>query len=585
MSATQTPEASESKFIRRLAVLSSACVSVVLVGGCVSEPPPFQPRDLQSSERIHSREVETREKRPLPTTLESPFLDIRPDAPNPTSQISKATTGPSMENERILRLPLQEVIHRAVANSLDIRVAGYTPAIDETRVTEAEARFDPVFYNNVQFQRTDRDGGLFSSGNAKSVQNQVGVKQVMPSGGQVQLQQSTNWTDPNPTNTNSIVGSSRTNRHPFWENELSLQLTQPLLRDFGNEINRARITINRNNQRVSLLEFRKQVEQTISDIETTYWDLVTAERQVLINTRLLDETIDMGDVLWKRRGQDVTTVQLSQANASIESRRATLIRAKARVLDLSEALKRLMNDPEMPVASNIVVLPANAPSKTPIAFDLADQINTAMENRFELGEQQLKIDNADIARKVAKNNLLPQLNLVGTYAVQGLDNDFSTSAKEESWTRNLNWSVGFQLEIPLGNREARAIYQRSLLQRLQAIDQYALLVSQISSDVTKALREVSTTWDEMAATTQATFAQQDALRAIERRQEGGEALTPTFVQLKLDTQERLAQAALSEAEAISNYNKAIKDLERAKGTLLRYDNVVMEEDRLPPGPH
>jgi outer membrane protein TolC len=561
-------------------------MSVALAGGCVSEPPPFQPRELQSSERIHSREVETREKRPLPTTLESPFLNIAPDAPDPTSQINKATTGPSMENSRVLRLPLQEVIHRAVANSLDVKVAGYTPAIDETRVTEAEARFDPVFYNNVQFQRTDRDGGLFSSGNSKTVQNQVGVKQVMPSGGQVQLQQSTNWTDPNPTDvSNGFGGTTRTNRHPFWENELSLQVTQPLLRDFGNEINRARITINRNTQRVSLLEFRKQVEQTISDIETTYWDLVTAEQQVRINEQLLNETIEMGTVLWKRRGQDVTTVQLSQANASIESRRATLIRAKARVLDLSEALKRLMNDPEMPVASNIVVLPANAPSKTPIAFDLADQINTALENRFELGEQQLKIDNADIARKVAKNNLLPQLNLVGSYAIQGLDNDLSTSAKEESWTRNLNWSVGFQLEIPLGNREARAIYQRSLLQRLQAIDQYALLVSQVSADVTKALREVSTTWDEMAATAQATFAQRDALRAIERRQEGGEALTPTFVQLKLDTQERLAQAAVTEAEAISNYNKAIKDLERAKGTLLRYDNVVMEETQLPPGPH
>ncbi len=338
MSATQPSRASESKALQRLAILSSACVSVALAGGCVSEPPPFQPRELQSSERIHSREVETREKRPLPTTLESPFLNIAPDAPDPTSQINKATTGPSMETSRILRLPLQEVIHRAVANSLDIKVAGYTPAIDETRVTEAEARFDPVFYNNVQFQRTDRDGGLFSSGNSKTVQNQVGVKQVMPSGGQVQLQQSTNWTDPNPTDvSNGFGGTTRANRHPFWENELSLQVTQPLLRDYGNEINRARITINRNNQRVSLLEFRKQVEQTISDIETTYWDLVTAEQQVRINEQLLNETIEMGTVLWKRRGQDVTTVQLSQANASIESRRATLIRAKARVLDLSEA--------------------------------------------------------------------------------------------------------------------------------------------------------------------------------------------------------------------------------------------------------
>jgi len=76
------------------------------------------------------------------------------------------------------------------------------------------------------------------------------------------------------------------------------------------------------------------------------------------------------------------------------------------------------------------------------------------------------------------------------------------------------------------------------------------------------------------------FAQQDALRAIQQREDNQEPLTPTFVQLKLDTQDRVASAQSNEAEAVSNYNIAIARLEQAKGTLLRYNNVVMAEEQL-----
>ena len=71
---------------------------------------------------------------------------------------------------------------------------------------------------------------------------------------------------------------------------------------------------------------------------------------------LLDRTIDTAEILFKRRQQDVTRVQISQANASVEQRRATLIRARARVRDLSDRLKQLMNDPSIPVSSATLIL-------------------------------------------------------------------------------------------------------------------------------------------------------------------------------------------------------------------------------------
>ena len=75
---------------------------------------------------------------------------------------------------------------------------------------------------------------------------------------------------------------SQVNPNPFWENQIVLQLTQPLLQNFGNEINRARILISKNNQKVSLLDFKKQIEETTRDTEQAYWQLVQAERDLRV---------------------------------------------------------------------------------------------------------------------------------------------------------------------------------------------------------------------------------------------------------------------------------------------------------------
>src|SRR3954467_4952111 len=137
----------------KVAALSLAVTGVIagIVGCNVGEPAPFDPRTLGEGERLSSRDTRTYPMHPLPTTLQSPYLE---EAPKPTTA---PTTGPSLGTEPQVRMTLQEIMHRAVANSNDIKVAAYQPAIDQTRVLEAEARFDPTFFWNTQVQRIDRE--------------------------------------------------------------------------------------------------------------------------------------------------------------------------------------------------------------------------------------------------------------------------------------------------------------------------------------------------------------------------------------------------------------------------------------------
>src|SRR5688572_26722856 len=312
--------------------------AVLMSAGCnwyKQEPIPFDPRGLQQPQRISAEGQVSEPKRPLPTTLESPFVQHgatgtgnRDRAQATTRPTPPPTTGPALEADAVVRMPLQEIMQRAVANNLDVKVAGFGPAIESTRVVEAEARYDPTFFVNSQFQRNERQQAtqFESQDNADIYTVQTGLRQNLPSGGQAELRYEATKTEIE----SGGVFAGQFDPNPFYTSDLVLQVTQPILRDFGNQINRARILISRNNQRISLLDFRQQLEETAAEIETTYWQLVQAERDVRINERLLDETLRTAEVLWRRRGQDVTRVQLSQANASVEERRALLIGNKAR---------------------------------------------------------------------------------------------------------------------------------------------------------------------------------------------------------------------------------------------------------------
>jgi outer membrane protein TolC len=367
--------------------------------------------------------------------------------------------------------------------------------------------------------------------------------------------------------------------NPFFQNNLALQLTQPLLRDFGADANEAKIFISRNDARVSLLEFRKTLEDNVAKVEEAYWQLVEAQRNVEVEENLLKENEASYQLQFSRLKQHlITSLEVSQVQTRLDARRATLLRAKADARNISDLLKQLMNDPNLPVSSPVLLVPADDPVESPMRFSMRDQINSAVENRFELGEELLKIDTATITYNLARNNTLPKLDFSGSATPNAVSTDYSRTSSAQAKFSHFEYSLGLDLEIPLGNREALAILRRTALQREQAIEQYKSLIDQVSLDVRQNAREVETDYLLIMANQQSRMAAQRALAdVVERQEKGTEALTPEFVELRLDLVDRLGQQQESENQAVANYNIALERLERAKGTLLKYNHIVMQE--------
>jgi outer membrane protein len=595
-------------------------LATVVCGCNTTEPPPFRPKALQAEERARASETPPAELSPMPTTFVSPLdrdyvptsrpstyedrigLPPASNAPHNLGRLptTAPTTGTASEiaapatmsleaqpttRPGSIRLSLKEIIQRTVAYNLDVKVASFDPAVEQTRVIEAQGRFDPTFFSNLQYQDSKiltpsqglQQSDPFEPTVSRVTSGQAGLRQNLPSGGQAELRTGSQYINRN-------IDPSFNITDPYWLNDVTLQITQPLLRDFGYGVNQARIVIAKNTQRVSLLDLRKAVEDNLELAERTYWQLVQAERELAIADRLYYETNDTVELLRKRFGQDVSRVQVSQAFASAQSRKAALLRARQQVENLSDQLKRVMNDPDLPVSSGTTILPGTDPVEEPISFTLDDQVKTALDNRLELGQQMLRIDSASVATDVAKNNLMPSLNLQATGGLQGIGADMGDSYHSLSNDDQYNtWSLGFQFEIPIGNRVARSIWHRALLQRQQALESYRSLVEQVTLDVKQNMRDVEVSYQEITERRNSRFAAADNLSALQQREDAQEPLTPDFINLKLDAQSRLADAAREEATAISAYNIAIARLEKAKGTILRYNNVQLQQEPRPFG--
>jgi outer membrane protein TolC len=201
-------------------------------------------------------------------------------------------------------------------------------------------------------------------------------------------------------------------------------------------------------------------------------------------------------------------------------------------------------------------------------------VTTALRHRPELRQALLEIDDASIRQRVADNQRLPDLTLNAQMQYRGLDGKLDEAYDELSEADFIDYLVGAQFEQPIGNRAAEAQFRQARLARQQAVLGYKRAVQEVVLEVKTALRDVETSFELIAVTRAARRAAAENLRALLEREEKGEALTPEFLlDLKLNTQQRLADAEIRELQAIVDYNISISRLYQATGTLLERNQI------------
>jgi len=164
--------------------------------------------------------------------------------------------------------------------------------------------------------------------------------------------------------------------------------TQPLLREFGYEVNWARIHgARQRSARPSLLDYRKALEDNTEELEKDYWQLYEAQPSCKSARKCCCTLASWRTCLWNQFtfGGKATILSSRRRHVGQRSRSGRCSVARARVADISDDIKRRMSDPESRSPGPLEIRPADVPIDMPIKFDDQDQIETAFANVLNWG--------------------------------------------------------------------------------------------------------------------------------------------------------------------------------------------------------
>ncbi|MCX6633634.1 MAG: TolC family protein [Acidobacteria bacterium] len=558
----------------------------------------------------------------------------------PPAEFSNSARVDALMRAGRLYLSLQDAIALALENNLDIELQRYGPRIAQTDLERAEAggalrgastatqtasestsasvtqgtsagtsipSLDPTLVGQLNWShRSLPQTNSFSTGTSYLVSNSrlsnFGIQKGFLTGTILNFGWNNNWLDQN---------SARADFNPSTAASFNMTITQRLLQGFGLAVNSRNIRIAKNNQQVSDLVFEQQVIATVSSVIGIYWDLVSlndevkVRRQTLaLSQKLLDDNkqrVDLGSL---------AAFEIARTEAEVARAEQDLTISETALLQQETILKNALTRSgvasySLATARIIPTDPLRVPGSGPVE-PIQDLVAKALANRPELGQLGLQIQNTKLGIKGTKSALLPSLDLVANVQNNALAGQINSlpippvqgsslapqprspnsvdpfflggygTALSQLFSRNFpDYAIGVQLTIPLRNRAAQADMVRDQLSLRQQEIRRKQLENQVQVDVQNALTAVQQARARHQAAMKSRVYQEQTYEGEQGKYELG-ASTSYFV---IQAQRDLAAARSAEIVALSAYNKARTELDKATGQTISASNIVIEEAR------
>jgi outer membrane protein TolC len=460
-------------------------------------------------------------------------------------------------------LSLTDCFTEALKHNLDVQVQRYEPQISLYDLRAAFASYyDPTLSFSGQHDH-NRSGGLFLTNTIPVSDDNyftTGLGGSLPSGLSYDL-----------------FGNAKDTTVSGAENsggQIGVSATQPLLKNFWIDNSRLAISVAKNRLQFSEQGLRQQIITTMTTVENAYYELIYARENVKVqrDALVLAQTQLDQD---KKRVQIGSVAErdgtLEQDEAQVAQSRANLIAAESTLGTDQRVLKNQITDEYSKwfEADLQPTLTLEAPLQL---FDLQDSWSKGMTQRPDLLQARLNVEQQGIQLKFFRNQLFPQLDLVGTIGYNGAGRGFSDTFDQYGTANRPFYSYGAQFSIPLSNAKARnnlnsgQAAEKQLLLKLKQFEQNIMV------DIDNAVGVARSDYETVDASRQARIYAEAALNAEQKKYDVGKSTTFTVLQL----QNKLTLARSQEIRDLANYNQALADLAKAEGSTLQRHHLDLE---------
>jgi outer membrane protein TolC len=491
-------------------------------------------------------------------------------------------------------LSLADCIRKALESNVDLAIEALNPEMDSASVAEAREKYLPEFGLSSNYLDQDIPSSWGLEGptiKTRMDYYQFGVTQRTPLGTELDLGLSTRKTD--TSRAYPIV-------NPAYYSEFRLNLTQPLLRDFGLRANRYQSTKARRQLDVSEAALKTTLLQTVYSVEEAYWNLYYARESL----RVLEMSLAQSRETLKRNEEAArigtkSAVEVLSAETEVAGYEDRVLTARLQAEKTENRLKSLLN---MPVAGSeasaaagvtavaeqdlVSIVPSDKPEAGKRAVTFEDALATAVAERPELLRTDAMIANAATDVGYYKNQLLPRLDLnlslwspgqsgvkyvyLDDNPLTGIVIDTIIGSRGESFKDMFKMSYSniqltATLSLPLSNFVSRAGLARARLAQDQARLQLEKERRTIEVEVTEAVKDLEASATKIATSARYRGLMEKRVQAETQRYDLGLVGSEWL----FTYQRNLAQAKADEIRAVIDYKIALAALDRAMGTTLR----------------
>ncbi len=485
------------------------------------------------------------------------------------------TPGVADTKEERLLISISDSIRIALMNNLELLLEKQNPMSANNDIISEKAKFDPTLSleaknrKNIRPSASEIEAGLGAVEIAEIDQNDtdfnIGIKQGLLTGGNYELK----------FNNNRFKTSAAFQiLDPSYNSDLSLTVSQPLLKGFGIETTKTEIRIATNNLVQSKYTLEAKVMDMVLDVYKTYWDLVFNIGNLKIQQQLFGSANDLLNM--NRMKVEIGTlapIEILVAEAGVASREENVVLAEKKVKDAEDQLKRLMNPPDRTLIDNYSIVPLQQPSLERKMFMIDEVLSAAYEERPDIKKEKIDMENKKISFDQAKNQVLPSLDLKGSAGINGLGSDYPNNIEGLKSGDFYTWEAGLILSIPIGNRSAKANLSKQGIEIEKARISLKNLEQKITVEVKEATRKVETDIKRMESTKKARILAERKLQAEQERLNVGLSNSRELLRFQDD----LADARSKELAAIIDYNKSLAEIERTKGTILKSNQISLQD--------
>jgi outer membrane protein len=474
------------------------------------------------------------------------------------------------------RLSIEDAVSLALEQNLGIQIERLNPQIQDVAVAQARSFWSPqlttgVSDNSLNAPITSALSGGLSTLAGSSFATAFGLNQVLPTGASYSF----SWNNSRGTSTNIF-----NTFNPQLQSNVSLNVAQPLLRNFKIDNIRQQVELSRKQRESSDVQLHSTIVQTTSNVKTAYWELafqinnLAAQRQSLeLAQQLLKDN--------ERRVQigTMAPIDIVEAQSEVARNEESVIVAAAAIKQAEDRLRALIFDPATPDFWSIGIEPADTAPFQAQAIDVDAAVRNALDKRTDLQQAKNSLAQSDVSIRYFRNQVLPDVSATAnysSYSVGGVAlqpvSSLSAGAVDRAilYQRSLGsvlgdvltnayptWTVGVQVGYPLGTSTQQTNLARAKLQYAQARTQLKSLELQVVMQVRDAARVVQTNQKRVESARAARELAERRLEAEQKKFAAGIQTTFFVFQAQRD----LAQARTSEVLAISDYNKSLVGLE------------------------